>query len=147
MLTASCMQCVAVCCSVLQCVAVCCSVLQYPSRRQRGPGGTYLCACCRVLQCSAVCYSVLQCVVVCCSVLQCVAVRCSVLPCVAVCCSVLLHSLYQITAELNLQNVYQVAHIKLRHCNTLQHAASRCNKCIVVCCDVRNTILVWSGHF
>ena len=38
----SALQCVAVCCSVLQCVAVCCSVLQYPSRRQKGPGDTYL---------------------------------------------------------------------------------------------------------
>jgi len=76
-LSASMLQCVAVCCSVLQCVAGCCSVLRCVA------------VCCSVLQCVAVCCSVLQCVVVCCSVLQCVAVCFSVLQCGAVCCSVL----------------------------------------------------------
>ena len=54
----------------LKCVAVRCSVLH-------------------VLQCGAVCRSVLQCAVVCCIVLQCAAVCCSVPQCAAVCCSVL----------------------------------------------------------
>jgi len=62
------LQCVAVRCGALQCIAVCCSVLQYPSRRQKGPGGTYVCAC----------YGVLQYVAMCCSVLHYVAVTCSV---------------------------------------------------------------------
>jgi len=51
----------------LQYVAVYCSMLQYDA--------VY----CSVLQCVAVCYSVLQCVTVRCSVLQCVAVCCSLI--------------------------------------------------------------------
>ena len=78
----------------------------------------------------AACWSVLRCIAMCCSVLRCIAMCCSVMrisvptTClfpVAACCG-MLQCVAAWWVLVYLQLGFQV------HCNTLQHAATRCNR-------------------
>jgi len=156
------------CCSVLQYVAMCRSVLRCAAVCFISSSCDSNTLCCSVLQCVAVCRSVLRCVAVCRSVSQCVALYCSVPHCVAMCCSVsqcvamCCRMLLQHTQQNTLRTTRYITVTRLQcntliYCNTLKHAATRCNtlhynhrrapqrNTLIYCCNFAGSFICNSG--
>jgi len=155
------------CCSVLQCVLVYCSVSRTLS---------FIVHWVASRQCAAMCCSVLQCVLVYCSVSrtlsfmvhwvasrQCVAMCCSVSQCVLVYCSVsrtLSFIVHWVASRFVWRPTYGhvigLMILNATYCNTLQHAATRCNTTVLFmstsvvcqrsCARVRETLQLSTKH-